>query len=258
MAAEAAGQLARLGKASEVIGRLRLEHGEKLAALRTLEAKKAVLAEAIGRAGSGLAATTESLRQAERMRAETSAALAKAAADFHESLVTVSCRRLELEAVRTRVAALKDQMKSRGQVAEDLRLRVTAAAAKRAAASRELAEERSRTDALAARIAELERALPVRSIKAEILMRRLQERAARFEEQIKLPAKPEYAFDPWTAAPAQSAEVRRPAAPGFAALGPLALAASDQSAQGGSLPAPRERAGAFREIFAEPALAASA
>ena len=211
MTAEVAGQLARLGKKSEAIGRLRLDHGRQLTALLALEARKKALADALAEAECALAERTCSLQAAELVLADTSAALSSVTFDFHQSALTVNYRRVETVVLRAQREVLKGRSASYQKETEDLRWRIAAETAHRAAANHELAEERGRTDALVARVAGLERALMVQSTRAEILTHRVQELEPRLAEQARALAQGgEYAADLQVVAAVPSIEVPLP------------------------------------------------
>ena len=77
MKAKTTSQLAEIGKKSEAIGRLKLELGEKTAALFAFEAKETQLAGDVQRAQTELAAKASALDQAEKSLASIQAQLAE-------------------------------------------------------------------------------------------------------------------------------------------------------------------------------------
>ena len=86
MKAKTTSQLAEIGKKSEAIGRLKLELGEKTAALFALEAKEKQLNEDLEGVRTELAAKTGALEEAERLLAGVQAELTQTSASFHESI----------------------------------------------------------------------------------------------------------------------------------------------------------------------------
>src|SRR5882724_13616314 len=73
MKAKTSSQLAEIGKKSEAVGRLRLELGEKAAALLAVEAREKTLADDLQSAQTALAARTEALQAAEQKLADIAA-----------------------------------------------------------------------------------------------------------------------------------------------------------------------------------------
>jgi chromosome segregation ATPase len=188
LSAEASGQLATLGKKDEAIRRLRLDHGKTVAAALAAEARMQALADQLASAKRELAARSVALEAAQHGLADTSATLVKAAADLRDSAMMTSCGRIELVVLRARHEVLKGQIERHGPEIGDLRLRIEAEKASLAATNHQLAEERSKAAGFGVRIGALERRLTVRSIEAEILVRRVQELVRRLEVQSGLPA----------------------------------------------------------------------
>src|SRR5947209_639901 len=87
MKAKTSSQLAEIGKKSEAVGRLKLELGEKAAALLGAEAKENELAEHIRQLQGELATKSGALDEAERSFAAAQAELANASANVHETSV---------------------------------------------------------------------------------------------------------------------------------------------------------------------------
>src|SRR5438445_3624105 len=82
MKAKTTNQLAEIGKKSEAIGRLKLELGEKTAALFALEAKEKQLADDLRSAQGEHAAKVTVLEEAERKLATTQAELTQVSGSF--------------------------------------------------------------------------------------------------------------------------------------------------------------------------------
>src|SRR5262249_56616682 len=80
-------QLAKLRRKSEAIGRLKLELGEKTAALFALEAKEKQLSDDLQTTQTELAAKTVALEEAERALASARTELVQVHANFNNASV---------------------------------------------------------------------------------------------------------------------------------------------------------------------------
>src|SRR6516164_7362018 len=156
MKAKTTNQLADLGSKSEAIGRLKLELGEKTAALFALEAKEKQLSDDLQTTQTELAAKTGALEETERALA------------------------------RAQTEALKGQIESYEKETKALWDHLNTKTAELEAANQQLAEERSRADNLASRAGELDRQLTAQTAESEVLGGRVQELAARLDEQGRL------------------------------------------------------------------------
>src|SRR5205085_4513693 len=110
--AKTASHLAEIGKKSEAVGRLKLELGEKTAALFELETREQQLAESLAEAEQELAGRGTSLREVERALAEARAETAIVSANLNQSSATVDTQRVELMALRAQVEVFKGQISS--------------------------------------------------------------------------------------------------------------------------------------------------
>ena len=195
MKAKTTNQLAEIGKKSEAVGRLKLELGEKTAALFALEAKEKQLTEDFEKVRAELAAKTIALEEAELMLAGTQADLAQASAHFHESSVTGDSQRVELLALRAQNEALKGQIDGFEKETKELRDRLGNKTTEVEMSSQLLGEERAKAEQHSGRVSELERQIVVQNTEAEVLGRRVQELTARLEEQGRFLADREFATD---------------------------------------------------------------
>ena len=192
MKAKTTSQLAELGRKSEAIARLKFELGEKAAALLALESKETQLTEDLGIAQGELAAKTAALEQTERALASAQAELAHVTASFNDSSVTAGGQRVELTALRAHADALKGQLESYEKETKALWEHLNSKTTDLETSGRELAEERARADDLADRVAELDRQLVGQTAESQALSARLQELAARGDEQARLLADREH------------------------------------------------------------------
>jgi chromosome segregation ATPase len=190
--AKTTSQLAELGRKSEAIARVRFELGEKAAALLALEAKEKQLTEDLGLAQGELAAKTAALEETERALASAQAELAHVTASFNDTSVAAGGQRVELTAVRAQADALKGQLESYEKETKALWEHLNGKTAELETSSRQLAEERGRADHLASHVAELDRQLVAQTAESQALGARVQELAARLDEQARLLADREY------------------------------------------------------------------
>jgi chromosome segregation ATPase len=188
MKAKTTNQLADLSRKSEAIGRLKLELGEKTAALFALEAKEKQLSDDLQTTQTELAAKTGALEEAERALASARTELAQVTANFNDASVTSGSQRVEVVALRAQTEALKGQIDSYEKETKALWDHLNTKTAGLEAANQQLAEERSRADDLANRVAELDRQLTAQTAESEVLGGRVQELAARLDEQGRLVA----------------------------------------------------------------------
>jgi chromosome segregation ATPase len=195
MKAKTTSQLGEIGKKSEAIGRLKLELGEKTAALFALEAKEKQLADELADVSNELATKSAALEEAERALAEAHAELAQVSGNFHESSVAAGSQRVELVALRAQSEALQGQLEAYEQESKELTARLRHKTSELATLAAQFAEERAKADHLANRVSELDRALIAQTTEAEVVNRRVEELNARLDEQGRFLADREYVSD---------------------------------------------------------------
>src|SRR5262249_33196437 len=183
MKAKTTNQLPDLGRKSEAIGRLKLELGEKTAALFALEAKEKQLSDDLQTTQTELAAKTGALEETERALASARTELTRVTANFNDASVASGSQRVEVVALRAQTEALKGQIDSYEKEPKALWDPLNPKTAELEAANQQLAEERSRADDLASRAGELDRQLTAQTAESEVLGGRVQELASRLEDQ---------------------------------------------------------------------------
>jgi len=193
--AKTTSQLAEIGKKSDAIGRLKLELGEKTAALFALEAKERHLAGEVENLRAKMKTKDNALAQAEHTLGSTQAELSQTTGDFHETSVTVESQRVELVALRAQAEALKGQIESYDQETRELDARLRNKSAEVEALGSQLAEERGRAEHLATRGSELDRQLIAQQTESEVLSRRVDELTARLDEHSRFLADREFVSD---------------------------------------------------------------
>jgi chromosome segregation ATPase len=186
MKAKTTSQLAELGKKTDAINRLKVELGEKTAAIFSLEAREKSLKDQLAATESEHSVKIGALREAERMLQEKQAELGKLSSDLGERSATADSTRVEATALRTQVEALKDRVSGHEREAQEISDRLSRERKEAGKATAELQEERGRVEKLSDRVSHLERALMAQTTEAEVLGRRVQEVESRMSEQVKV------------------------------------------------------------------------
>ena len=192
MKAKTTSQLAELGKKTDAINRLKVELGEKTAAIFSLDAREKSLRDQLHVTEGEHSVKISSLREAERALADKEAELAKVSADLDERSVRADSQRIEVVALRTQVEALKDQVNAHEKDAKAIEERLNRERKDATDASSELADERNKVEQLGGRVKDLERALVAQTTEAEILSRRVHELEGLLASQMKALAEREF------------------------------------------------------------------
>jgi chromosome segregation ATPase len=188
-------QLAEIAKKSDAIGRLKMDLGEKTAALFALEAKERALNEQLKAFAPKLESTAKLYDDAQGAIATKEAELAQLTAKHHETAVSSESQRVELVALRAQAEALKGQIESYDEEAKLLDARLREKTGEASSLREQLAEEHARAEKLVARVDELERKLIVQETEAEVLERRVEELTSRLDEQTRFLADREFATE---------------------------------------------------------------
>jgi chromosome segregation ATPase len=184
-------QLAELGKKTDTINRLKVELGEKTAAIFALEARDKALKDQLHATEEELSAKTGTLREVERVLSDKEAELARLSAELDDRSVLFDSQNIEVVSLRTQVDALKGQVMDLQKDVRDTEDRLARERIDAEAAAHELAEERGQVEKLGQRVAQLERQLAGQVAEAEILSRRLAELETRLAEQGRMLAERE-------------------------------------------------------------------
>jgi chromosome segregation ATPase len=190
--AKTTNQLAELGKKSDAINRLKVELGEKTAAIFALEAREKTLKDQIRATEQEYSIKTNAMHEAERMLADKQAELAQMTTELGARTVHSDSQKIEIVALRSQVETLKAQIDRIESDVRETEGRLNRQRSDAAAASSELGEERSRVDSFNARVGELERQLVAQTTEAEILGRRAHDLESRLTEQGRRLAEREY------------------------------------------------------------------
>ncbi|MGE3149297.1 MAG: hypothetical protein AB7K04_09540 [Pseudorhodoplanes sp.] len=192
MKAKTTSQLAELGKKTDAINKLKVELGEKTAAIYALEARDRSLKDQLRVTEDEYAAKTAALRDAERNLADKQAELAKLTASLDDRSILADSQRVEIIAFKTQVETLKNRVEDREKEVEATQDRLESERAESAKAAKDLLEERGKVEQLGNRVAELERNLIAQTAEAEILGRRTQELEEKLSQQNRQIAEREY------------------------------------------------------------------
>ena len=192
MKSKTTSQLAELGKKTDAINRLKVELGEKTAAIFALEAREKALRDQLQTTENEFSVKIGALREAERSLADKEAELVKLSTDLDERSVHADSQRIEVVALRTQVEALKNRINDYEKEAREIGDRLDRERKEASSATQELNDERGKVDQLGERVGQLERALIAQTTEAEILGRRVQELEARLAEQMRVLAEREF------------------------------------------------------------------
>jgi len=195
MKAKTTSQLAEIGKKSEAIGRLKLELGEKTAALFALEAREKQTIEDMQRGETERSAATASLQHVEQALASAQARIAELTSTLNDTALTGDGQRVELVALRAQVDALQGQIEAMEREIKELDNRLGLKTLEAEANHRLLTDERAKTEQLGSRVSDLERQLVAQTTEAEILDRRVHELLARVDQQGRFLAEREFVAD---------------------------------------------------------------
>ncbi len=185
-------QLAELGKKTDAINRMKIELGEKNAAIFALEAREKALKDQLRGTEEEFAARSEGLRQAEKALADKQSELAKLNAALNDRSMVADTRQVELVAVRTQIEELKSRVGDAEREFAATQARLARERSDSEAASRELAEARGRVENLSQRVTDLDRQLVAQVKEAEMLSARVNDLESRLAAQGKLLAERDY------------------------------------------------------------------
>src|SRR5665213_100092 len=185
-------QLAELGKKSDAINRMKIELGEKNAAIFSLEAREKAVKEQLRATEEEFSTKTEALRSAEQALKDKQSELAKINAELSDRSMTADSRQVELVAVRTHIEELRHRVGDAEKEFATTQTRLEQERRDSEKATRELAEARSRVENLSQRVTDLDRQLIVQVKEAEMLGNRVQDLETRLATQGKLLAERDY------------------------------------------------------------------
>jgi chromosome segregation ATPase len=184
--ARSTSQFAELGKKGDAINRLKMELGEKTAAIFALEARDKALRDQLRATEDEVAAKTGIMHDAERTLSDKEAELAKLVGALDERSMLADSQKAELDTLKTQVETLKERLTGASNELKAVEGRRDIERVELKAATQDLAEERGRVENLGRRVAELEQQLVAQTTEAGILGQRAQDLENRLGEQMRL------------------------------------------------------------------------
>ena len=185
-------QLAELGKKSDAINRLKIELGEKNAAIFALEAREKALKDQLRTTEEEFTTKTQSLRTAEQQLADKQADLGKLNSELSERSMTAESRQVELMAVRSQIEALQNRVNEAEKEVAGSQQRLTDHRNEAEIATRELSDARGKVENLSGKVGDLDRQLVVQTKETELLSTRVTDLENRLAIQGKILAEREY------------------------------------------------------------------
>ena len=185
-------QFAEIGKKGDAINRLKMELGEKTAAIFALEARDKALRDQLRVTEEEVAAKTGIMHEAERTLADKEAELARLVGALDESASLAESRRTEIDTLNGEVDTLKERLAEANISLKSVESRRDAERVELMAASQNLIEERGRAENLSRRAADLEQQLAAQTREAELLGQRVQDLESRLGEQTRLANQTEF------------------------------------------------------------------
>src|SRR5262249_22000400 len=179
-------QLAELGKRGDAINRLKIELGEKTAAIFALEARDRALRDQLRATEEEVSVKTAAMHDAERTLSDKEASLAKLEGELDDRSSFADAQKVEIIALKTQSDALKERLTSAGEEVKAVEARREAERIELRAATKELEEERGKGENLGRRAAELEQHLAAQSAEAAVLARRAGDMERALNDQTKL------------------------------------------------------------------------
>lgn len=185
-------QLAELGKKSDAINRLKIELGEKNAAIFSLEAREKALKDQLRATEEEFSSKTQSLRNAEQLLTDKQNELGKLNSELSQRSMTAESRQVELVAVRSQIEALQNRVSDGEKEVASTQQRLTDHRNEAEIATRELSDARGRVENLNGRVGDLDRQLVVQTKETEMLAARVSDLENRLALQGKILAEREY------------------------------------------------------------------
>jgi DNA repair exonuclease SbcCD ATPase subunit len=167
--------LAEIGKKSDAVNRLKLELGEKAAAIFDLEAREAALKEKLAATETDLAGRITDLATAAQAMTDKQAELARTAHELSERSMLADSRQVDLLSARAQIDVLKNQVADTERELAATRQQLELQRGETATVTALLSEARGRVENLSQRVADLDRSLMNQVQEAERLGTRITE-----------------------------------------------------------------------------------
>src|ERR1700712_1285990 len=190
-------QLAELGKKSDAINRMKLELGEKNAAIFSLEAREKAVKEQLRATEEEFTAKTGALRDAEQALKDKQSELGKINHELSDRSMMAESRQVELVAVRAQIDELKNRVGDAEKEFAATQARLTQERGETKKVTGDLTDARSRVENLSQRVTDLDRQLIIQVKEAEMLGNRVNDLEGRLSTQGKLLAERDYESNQW-------------------------------------------------------------
>jgi chromosome segregation ATPase len=153
--------------------RLKIELGEKNAAIFALEAREKALKDQLRTTEEEFTTKTQSLRTAEQQLADKQADLGKLTSELSERAMTADSRQVELVAVRSQIEMLQSRVNDAEKEVASSQQRLTDHRNEADIATRELSDARGKVESLSGKVGDLDRQLVVQTKETELLSTRV-------------------------------------------------------------------------------------
>jgi chromosome segregation ATPase len=185
-------QLAELGKKTDAINRLKLELGEKNAAIFALEAREKAFKDQLRSTEEEFEVKTQGLRTAERDLSAKEAEFSRLSHELTDRTVVAESRQVELAAMKAQLESLKARVESAEHEHTSVEKKLEHERSQHNAASDELKDARERGEGLSGRVGELENQLKIQTQETEVFASRIGDLESRLATQGKILAEREY------------------------------------------------------------------
>jgi chromosome segregation ATPase len=185
-------QLAELGKKTDAINRLKLELGEKNAAIFALEAREKAFKDQLRSTEEEFDIKTQGLRTAERDLAAKEAEFSKLSHQLTDRTVTAESQQVELAAMKAQIEGLKARVESAEHEHKSVEEKLSGERSQHTTASEELKAARQHGEGLSGRVGELEKQLQIQTKETEVFSSRIGDLESRLATQGKILAEREY------------------------------------------------------------------
>ncbi len=185
-------QLAELGKKSDAINRLKIELGEKNAAIFALEAREKAMKDQLRATEDEFGTKTLALQGAEQALLDKRHELEKLNHNLADQSTVAESRKAELAAINVQVEAFKEKVAEAQRDFRATEQKLTDQRASTDAAMRDLTDARKLGEAISKRAAEVELQLLMQVKETEMLGSRVNDLETRLATQGKLLAEREY------------------------------------------------------------------
>jgi chromosome segregation ATPase len=195
MKAKTTSQLAELGKKSEAIAKLKIELGDKGAAINAMEARERAMRDQLRATEEEFAQRIDALRDAERKLSDKEAELAKLSSDLDERAVHSESQRIEMVALTTQIEALRNRVSDSDRELKGTEHRLKQEHADAESVTQQLIAERAKVASLDGRVIDLKNQLFAQTTEADLLGKRAHELETRLTEQGRLLAQREHQYE---------------------------------------------------------------